>query len=85
MITMSAPAFDPQQRDPARVTPADGYRRSDPVWVFRNGQWHVGVVDSASPWAVMVTYQRTGTRGTVVDTVPAEYLVRRTGPGGGDM
>lgn len=79
---MPAPTFDPQQRQPAQVTPAHDYRRSDPVWVFRSGQWHVGVVDNASPWAVMVTYQRTGTRGTVVDTVPAEYLVRRTEPAG---
>jgi hypothetical protein len=72
---MAAPRFDPSQRDPAAVAPADTYRRDDSVWVYRNGSWHPGVVNGVSPYAVMVTYQHVGTRGTVVDTVTAEYLV----------
>jgi hypothetical protein len=70
------PSFDPDQRDPAHVAPAGSYRRDETVWVFRNGAWHPGVVNGASPLAVMVTYQSIGGRGTVVDTVTAEYLMR---------
>lgn len=81
MKSMPAPTFEPDQRDPEQVAPAEAYRRRDPVWVFRHGEWHLGTVDGASPLAVMVTYQRAGMRGTVVDTVPPEYLVRREEPG----
>lgn len=72
---MPAPAFHPDQRDPAQVPPADSYHRDDAVWVFRNGAWHTGVVDGVSAFALMVTYERTGARGTVVDTVTPEYVV----------
>lgn len=72
---MPAPAFDPSQRDPAQVPPATAYRRHDPVWVYRDGAWHTGVVDGASGFSVLVTYERPGARGTVVDTVTPEYIV----------
>lgn len=87
MIYMPAPSFHPDQRDPAQVAPAGHYQPRDPVWVFRHGEWHVGVVDGASPLAVMVTYQRAGMRGTVVDTVPPEYLAARNASevGGGHL
>jgi hypothetical protein len=80
------PSCDPSQRDPAHVAPADSYRRDETVWVYRNGSWHPGVVNGASPLAVMVTYQSLGGRGTVVDTVTAEYLMRHGNPdpAGGD-
>ncbi|HEY8474478.1 MAG TPA: hypothetical protein VIL37_17830 [Natronosporangium sp.] len=74
------PDWCPQDRDPAQVAPAHSYRRDDPVWVYRDGSWKPGVVNGASPLAVMVTYQSTTGRGTVVDTVTAEYLVH---PGAG--
>jgi hypothetical protein len=69
------PGWDPDQRDPSHIAPADSYRRDDAVWVFRNGSWHPGVVNGVSPLAVMVTYQSIGGRGTVVDTVTSQYLV----------
>jgi hypothetical protein len=75
-MTMPGPAFEPSQRDPAQVAPAGAYRRHDPVWVYRDGAWHAGVVDSASALALLVTYQRSGARGTVVDTVTPEFVVR---------
>lgn len=77
VVHMSAPVFDPNQRDPAQVAPADSYRPDDPVWVHRDGGWRTGVVDRASRFGVMVTYRRTGHRGTGVDTVTAQYLVAR--------
>lgn len=77
MRSVSAPAFTPDNRDPAQVEPAESYQHSEPVWVYRHFEWHLGVVDGTSPLAVIVTYQREGMRGTVVDTVPAECLVRR--------
>lgn len=83
---MSAPAFEPDQRDPAQVAAAETYQRRDRVWVHRHGEWHLGVVDGSSWLAVIVTYHREGMRGTVVDTVPPECLVRRGEPqaAGGD-
>jgi len=85
-MAMPAPAFDPSQRDPAQVAPADTYQRHDPVWVYRNGAWHAGVVDNASAFAVLVTYERPGARGTVVDTVTPEFVVAHVelNPPGGD-
>ncbi|QSB13053.1 hypothetical protein JQS43_15505 [Natronosporangium hydrolyticum] len=86
MSTTPVPPFVPEERDPTHVEPAVGYRSREPVWVYRHGQWHAGAVEGASPIAVMVTYQRQGMRGTVVDTVPAECLVRReeAQPAGGE-
>jgi hypothetical protein len=69
------PSWRPGDRDPNTVAAAASYRRGETVWVYRDGAWHPGVVNGASPLAVMVTYQSAGGRGTVVDTVTAEYLV----------
>lgn len=69
------PSFGPNDRDPATVAPAASYRRDEPVWVYRDGAWLPGMVNGASSLAVMVTYQRIGGRGTVVDTVTAQYLI----------
>jgi hypothetical protein len=60
------------------VAPANSYRRDDPVWVYREGAWRPGVVESASGWAVMATYRYAGGTGTVVDTMAAEYVLART-------
>lgn len=83
-MSVPAPAYDPSERDPAQVDPAGSYRRHDPVWIFRDGAWQSGVVDGASGFAVMVTYRRPGSRGTVVDTVTPEYVVRDRDMAGGD-
>jgi diguanylate cyclase (GGDEF)-like protein len=72
-----APTVDPDDRDSADVAPANTYRPSDPVWVYRHGAWRPGVVESASVRAVMVTYRRTPGTGTVVDTMAAECILTR--------
>jgi hypothetical protein len=74
---MPAPGIDPQRRDPDQIAPASAYRRDDPVWVYRQGAWCAGVVDSASDVAVMATYRRTGHGGTSVDTMTARYVAAR--------
>lgn len=74
---MPAPDLDPYQRDPDAVAPADTYHRADPVWVYRADQWHAGVVEASSPYAVTVTYRPPDTRGTGVDTLTAAYLLPR--------
>jgi hypothetical protein len=87
------PSFDPTRRDPGQITPADSYQRNEPVWIYRNGSWHTGVVNGTSPFHLMVTYHQVGGRGTVVDTVAPEYVVRHTNappagdapPAGGDQ
>jgi diguanylate cyclase (GGDEF)-like protein len=73
----SAPAGDPAERDPAEVAPASAYQCGDPVWVYRYGAWRPGVVEGASARAVMATYRCTEGRGTVVDTMSAEYVMPR--------
>jgi hypothetical protein len=73
---MSTPTIAPPERDPADVAPADSYRKSDRVWVFRNG-WRAGVIEAASPLAVTVTYRPGEHRGTGVDTFTASYVTRR--------
>jgi hypothetical protein len=74
---MSAPTIDPARRDPADVAPTDSYRPADPVWVYKSGVWHAGVVEVASPRAATVTYRPTDARGTGVDTLTAPYLLSR--------
>ncbi len=76
-VPADLPTCDPHQREAGDVAPASSYRRDDPVWVYREGAWRPGVVESASSWAVMATYRYTGT-GTVVDTMAAEYVMART-------
>jgi hypothetical protein len=77
---MPAPTIDPSQRDPAEVAPTSTYRPSDRVWVFRNGTWRAGVVESASSQAATVTYRPNSARGTGVDTLTAEYVAPRADP-----
>ncbi len=74
---MPAPTIDPHRRDPAEVAPTDTYRPADPVWVFRGGAWHAGVVEAASALAAMVTYRPNDARGTGVDTMTAPYVLPR--------
>lgn len=72
------PACGPHERDPATVTLADAYRAGDPVWVYRNGAWRPGVVESASTRAVLARYRCAEGPGTGVDTIiSAEYLAPR--------
>jgi diguanylate cyclase (GGDEF)-like protein len=68
---------DPNGREPDEVVPASTYHRGDPVWVHRYGSWRPGVVEGASVRAVMATYRCAQGRGTVVDTMSAEYVMPR--------
>lgn len=79
-MTAAAPSYQPEQRQPDEIAPGDSYQRGDEVWVHRHGEWHTGVVEGASPTAVIVTYQPRGMRGTVVDTVPPANLTHRQPP-----
>lgn len=74
---MSAPTCDPSLRDPSDVAPASTYHRDDPIWVHRHGAWRPGVVEGASSGAVMATYRCGQGRGTLVDTMSAEYVLPR--------
>jgi hypothetical protein len=72
-----APTIDPNQLDPAEVAPAESYRPADPVWVYRAGAWHAGVIVAASTVAATVTYRPAPGLGTAVDTLTAPYLFPR--------
>ena len=74
-----APTCEPARRDPTEVAPADTYRRGDPVWVHRHGDWRPGVVEAASARAVLATYRCAQGQGTVVDTMAAAYVLPRAG------
>jgi diguanylate cyclase (GGDEF)-like protein len=73
------PPSRPEERPTTDVAPANTYHHGDPVWVHRYGAWRPGVVDAASPRAVMTTYRCSDGMATVVDTVSAEYVVLRAG------
>jgi diguanylate cyclase (GGDEF)-like protein len=73
----AAPTREPHRRDPAAVAPAGTYKRNDPVWVYRQGAWRPGVVESASHRAVMATYRSAAGSGTGVDTMTPEYVLAR--------
>ena len=75
---MPTPNIDPHRRDPAAVASTDSYRPADRVWVYRGGGWRAGVVETVSARAATVTYRPNGARGTGVDTLTAQYMVRRT-------
>lgn len=75
---VSVPTCDPIRRDPADVAPASTYHRDDPIWVHRHGAWRPGVVEEASAKAVMATYRCAAGRGTVVDTMSAEFVLPRS-------
>jgi len=77
---MPAPTFTPDDRDPRVVAPADSYRPSDPVWVYRGNTWCAGVVERASALAVTVTYRPGTSRGTAVDTLTAAFVCPREDP-----
>ncbi|WP_231953658.1 hypothetical protein [Actinoplanes derwentensis] len=72
----STPTVTPPHRDPADVAPAESYRPSDPVWVYRDG-WRAGVIEASSPRAVTVTYRQVQHSGTGVDTFTAPYVTSR--------
>jgi hypothetical protein len=74
---MPAPTIDPSHRKPSEVAPTSTYKRADRVWVYRNGTWRAGVVESASSQAATVTYRPNSARGTGVDTLTAEYVIPR--------
>jgi hypothetical protein len=73
---MSTPTVAPPERDPADVAPTNSYRKSDRVWVYRDG-WRAGVIEAASERAVTVTYRPGAHRGTGVDTFTADYVTTR--------
>ena len=74
---MPTPTIDPEHRNPAEIAPTNTYRPTDPVWVFRGGDWRSGVVEAASARAATVTYRPNNNRGTGVDTVTAPYILAR--------
>jgi hypothetical protein len=77
---MPAPTIGPGERDPATVAPTDSYQRTDPVWAFCGNTWCAGVVEYVSPRAATVTYRPGTSRGTGVDTLTADHLMRRDDP-----
>jgi diguanylate cyclase (GGDEF)-like protein len=74
----SPPACEPGGRDPATVAAAHTYSKGDPVWVYRDGDWRAGVVETASAHAVMARYVCARGLGTAVDTMRAEYVASGT-------
>jgi hypothetical protein len=69
-----APSIDPNDLDPAEVAPAESYRPADPVWVYRAGAWHAGVVVATSTRTATVTYRPAQGPDTAIDTLAAPYL-----------
>jgi hypothetical protein len=74
---MPAPTVEPDRRDPKTVASTSTYLPADPVWVYRGGGWHAGIIETASSRAAMVTYRPRDCRGTCVDTFTAESLHAR--------
>jgi hypothetical protein len=72
-----APSIDPNDLDPAEIAPADSYRPADPVWVYRAGAWHAGLVVATSNRTATVTYRPAHGPDTVIDTLGAPYLFPR--------
>lgn len=70
----SPPTCEPADRDPATIAAAGTYSSGDPVWVYRDGDWRAGVVETASARAVMARYRCARGLGTAVDTMRAEYV-----------
>lgn len=73
--TNPAPTIDPLTRLPESIASSVSYRPADRVWVWRDPTWVPGVVDSASPGAVLVTIGVGG--GTGVDSVRPRHLMAR--------
>jgi hypothetical protein len=57
--------------------PAVACRPGDPVWVHRNGARRAGVVEGACEWAALVRYRCPNGAGTMVDTMPTNFLTIR--------
>ena len=74
---MSAPTLDPNHHTLDVMTPPDGYRPGERVWVHRSGSWRPGIVLHSSPKAVTVRYRPAEGRGTGVDTVTGHSLALR--------
>jgi hypothetical protein len=72
-----APSIDPEDLDPTEIPPADSYRPADPVWVYRAGAWHAGVVVATSSRTATVTYRPAQGPETAIDTLAASYLSPR--------
>ncbi|GGN49442.1 diguanylate cyclase (GGDEF)-like protein [Actinoplanes campanulatus] len=54
------------------------YQPGDPVWVHRSGARRAGVVEGACEWAALVRYRGENGAGTLVDTIPTNWLTVRT-------
>jgi hypothetical protein len=70
---LTTPKVDPLQR--TDVAEPASYRPGEEVWVYRHGEWRPGVVEAGGLHGVQVRYW-VG-RGTRVDTVRPEYVMRR--------
>ncbi|GGN98739.1 hypothetical protein GCM10010112_91900 [Actinoplanes lobatus] len=62
---------------PTASGPTVVYRPGDPVWVHRSGTRRAGVVEGACEWAALVRYRAQGGAGTMVDTIPTNWLTVR--------
>jgi diguanylate cyclase (GGDEF)-like protein len=72
------PAATPELRPgPTASEPAVACQPGDPVWVHRRGVRRAGVVESACEWAALVRYRSLNGAGTMVDTIPTNYLTVR--------
>ena len=74
---MPVPSIDPDDLDPTEIAPVDSYRAADPVWVYRAGAWHAGVVVATSRRTATVTYRPAQGPETAIDTLAAPYLFPR--------
>src|SRR4029453_3600414 len=68
------PPWNPSERDPAAVAPADTYSVGDPVWGHRHGAWRPGVIEGPSPRAILARYRPNDGPGTGVDTIDADHV-----------
>jgi hypothetical protein len=77
---MTEPTVDPYARQD--LAAPDSYQPGEPVWVWRDRVWHPGTVRGASDRALLVDF-RPAAGGLAVDTVRAEYVMRRQEQGAG--
>ena len=68
-MIVPAPTAHPSRRPAADIARTLNYQQDDLVWVYREGAWRPGIIESASEIAVMATYKRADGRGTGVDTL----------------
>ncbi len=74
---MAAPTWEPPLSVRSGSSGGVDYQSGQPVWIYRTGSWHPGVVLSSSPKAVLVRYRPSDGPGTAVDTVTSESLEAR--------